>query len=88
MNIDVDKAHSTFQENITIAQDFINASTDDVGLRVAMSVPGTIMVSAVSAAEVAADTVVDTAKNFYNMGVQAVEFGKSIGESFMSWLKW
>ncbi len=88
VNIDVDKAHSTFQENITIAQDFINASTDDVGLRVAMSVPGTIMVSAVSAAEVAADTVVDTAKNFYNMGVQAVEFGKSIGESFMSWLKW
>jgi hypothetical protein len=88
VNIDVDKAHATFQDNITIAQDFINTSTDDVGLRVAMSVPAIGMVSVISATEVAADTVVDTAKNFYNMGVQAVEFGKSMGESFMSWFKW
>lgn len=60
INIDTDKAYDTFQDNITVAQDWIKTRTDNKAVQVALVVPATVVVSAVSAVEVAVDTVADT----------------------------
>lgn len=78
IDIDTDKAMTRFQDNITLGQDWIYSVTDDTAAQVVLSIPTAVIISAGSAVEVVADTLIDTGAKLFN-------FGMSIGDGIMLW---
>lgn len=78
IDIDTDKAVNTFQDNITLAQDAIYATTDNKAAQVGLGVVSVPVVTVISVVEVVVDTVIDT-------GTKLVNFGNGIYSGIMSW---